>query len=97
MKLINVKLNPEDARKAAALRKDGVLISTLVREAIRAEYDRRRPPKRDKRKPSEIVEEIIARYPTPPGTPPRDYNVHDRHEAREAILRKLRGTRRRSA
>jgi hypothetical protein len=97
MKLINVRLDADDARKAAALRKEGVEISSLVREAIRAEYDRRRKPKRNGRKASEIIQEIIARHPTPPGTPPRDYNVHDRHEARAAILRKLRGARRRSA
>ena len=97
MKLLNVRLNAEDAKIAAQLRRDGVEISTLVREAIRAEYERRHRKNRKTRKPSEIMEEIIARHPTPPGTPPRDYNVHDRHQAREAILRKLRGARRRSA
>ena len=97
MKLINVRLDAEDARKAASLRKEGVEISSLVRDAIRAEDDRRRKPKRNGRKASEIIQEIIARHPTPPGTPPRNYNVHDRHEARAAILRKLRGARRRSA
>jgi hypothetical protein len=97
MKLLNVRLNEADAKIAAQLRRDGVEISTLMRQALRAEFERRHRKSRKARKPSEIIVEIIARHPTPPGTPPRDYNVHDRHEAREAILRKMRGARRRSA
>jgi hypothetical protein len=91
MKVISVRLNADDARKVAVLRKDGVSISSLFREAIRAEYNLRRKPKRNTRKPSEIIEELMARYPTPPDTPRRNYNVHNRHEARAAIIRKLRG------
>ena len=96
MKSLSVRLDPEDARKAAALRKAGVRISSLVRDAIRAEFDRQRKLKRRGRIPSDIVQQIMARYPTPLGTPPRAYNVHDRREARAAILEKLRGARRRS-
>src|SRR3954462_13697911 len=97
MKLINVRLDESDARKADQLRKDGIQISTLVRETIRAEFEKRHKSKRNGRKASAIIAEIIARHPTPPGTPAPDYNVHDRHEARAAILKKLRGNRRRSA
>src|SRR5687767_12548629 len=97
MKLINVRLDDADVRKVGHLRKQGVEISALVREAIRAEYERRRRQKRKGRKMSDVIDEIVARHPTPPGTPPRGYNVHNRHEARAAILDKLRGAKRRSA
>ena len=95
MKLLNVRLAPADVRKAEALQKQGVEISTVVREAIRAEYERRRGRRGNGRKPSEIVKDIIVRNPAPPDEPPRDYNVHHRHEARAAILKKF--SRRRSA
>jgi post-segregation antitoxin (ccd killing protein) len=89
MKLINVRLDAEDARKAAQLRRKGVQISAIVREAIRAEYERRRTRKRGERKASDVVDAIIARHPRADDEPPRDYNVHDRHEARAAILKSL--------
>ena len=41
MMLLSVQLDSDDARKAASVIRDGVEISSLVREAIRAEYDRR--------------------------------------------------------
>jgi hypothetical protein len=89
MKLINIRLDTADARKAALLRSEGVEISSLVREAIRAEYARRKASRKDRRPAAEILAEIYARNPAPPGEPPRDYDVHDRRQAREAILRKL--------
>jgi hypothetical protein len=89
MKLLNVRLNEEDAKIAVQLRRDGVEISTLVRQALRAEYSRRKNGKKDRRPASQILAEIYARHPTPPNEPERDYDVHDRHQARQAILRKL--------
>ena|SRR6266550_6249279 len=90
MKLLSVRLGAEEARAVDYLRRHGVEISSLVREAIRVEYDRRRAQKGNGRTPSEIVAEIIARYPTPPGYKPRGYNVHNAKEARAAIPKKLR-------
>jgi hypothetical protein len=89
MKLLNVRLNDEDARIADHLRRAGVEISSLVREALRAEYARRKNGRKDRRPASEILSEIYARNPAPPDDPARDYDVHDRNQAREAILRKL--------
>src|SRR5258707_9662519 len=89
MKLLNVRLNEEDARIAAQLRRAGVEISSLVREAIRSEYERRRKHKRDGRTASQIIEEIFAKYPDPPDVPVRDYDVHDAKQARAAIVAKL--------
>jgi hypothetical protein len=37
-----------------------------------------------------IMKQIYEQYPDPPGLPPRDYDVHDRNEARASIRRKLR-------
>ena len=90
MPLLNVRLTPEDARRAAALRKSGVPISRLVREAIRAEYDQRLP----RRRASEVMAEIYLAHPDPPGLPPRTYDVTDRADARRAIAKRLRGRRR---
>ena len=40
-----------------------------------------------------LVRRIFEQYPDPPGLPPRNYDVHDRHAARRAILRRLRRVR----
>jgi hypothetical protein len=89
MKLINVRLDARDARKADALRKQGVEISSVVREAIRAEYERRRKRRRDDRSAAEMLADIYAKYPDPPDLSPRDYDVHDAKQARAAIVAKL--------
>lgn len=41
----------------------------------------------------EIVRGLFERHPDPPGLPPRDYDVHDRRDARAAIRRRLLRTR----
>jgi hypothetical protein len=90
-KSLTIGINKEDARIVAELRRAGVEISSLVRQAIREAYARRSRTKArsDPRSVSEYFAELYARYPTPPDEPPRNYNVQDRHEAREAILRML--------
>jgi post-segregation antitoxin (ccd killing protein) len=89
MKLLNVRLDAEDARKAEMLRKQGVEISSVVRAAIRAEYERRRTKRRDGRSAAKIMAEIYARHPDPADLPARDYDVHDAKQARAAIVAKL--------
>lgn len=86
---MNVRLNDEDARIADHLRRAGVEISSLVREALRAEYARRTNGRKDRRPVSEILADIYAQNPAPAEEPARDYDVHDRKQAREAILRKM--------
>ncbi|MEQ1871454.1 MAG: hypothetical protein ABL961_15675 [Vicinamibacterales bacterium] len=39
--------------------------------------------------PVAIIRRIHKMYPTPPGTPPRAYDVHDRHAAAAAIREHL--------
>lgn len=93
MSLVNVRLSPDDARRAAALRKAGIQISDVVREAIRAEYLRSCAAKPDKRRPSIIVKEILEALPDPADMPDREVDPSDRHAVRRHIAAKLRGRR----
>ena len=86
MKLLNVRLGEDDARKVARLREAGVQISRLVREAIRAEHDRRLGRREAPRHPAEIMAEIYAAYPDPPGLPARRVDLRDRKAVRRAVL-----------
>ena len=90
-RLINVRLDPERLRKAQTLREHGVNLSDVVREAI----DERFVQLRSVREPDvkALIRRIFEQYPDPAGLPPRDYDVHDRGAARQAILRKIRTTR----
>ena len=88
-----MRLSPDDARRAAELREEGIQISDVVREAIRAEYLRRRPGRPDKRRPSLIVKEILAALPDPAETPARAVDPADRRAVRRHIAAKLRDRR----
>ena len=73
---------------AKALREDGLQVSQLVRQAIRSEYEKRRPRK----KPLDveaILAELDRRHPIPADYKGPGYNVHDRREARAAIVARL--------
>ena len=85
MKLLNVRLDDEDARKAVRLRQAGVQLSRVVREAIRAAYDRQLGGRAPRRDPGEIMAEIYAAYPDPPGLPPRRLDLRDRRAVRRAV------------
>ena len=93
MPLLNVRLSPDDARRAAALREDGIQISDVVREAIRAEYLRRRPGKLGRRRPSLLVKEILAALPDPAAIPSPAVDTTDSRAVRRRIAAKLRGER----
>jgi hypothetical protein len=91
-RLVNVRLDPERLRKAQALRKRGVALSDVVREAIDERYadvERREAPL-DART---LIRRIFEEHPDPVDLPPRDYDVHDRRAARRATVRKLRSAR----
>jgi Arc/MetJ-type ribon-helix-helix transcriptional regulator len=90
MPLLSVKLKPEDVRMAQALRKEGVTISDVVRDAIRAEYQRRIGQRSARKRASDRMAEIYAAYPDPPDLPARRYDVHDARAARQAVLTPLR-------
>jgi len=87
-RLVNVRLDAERLRKTQRLRERGVALSDVVREAIDERYSKLRSE--SPRDAKTIIRRIFEQYPDPPDVPPRDYDVHDRHAARRAILRKLR-------
>lgn len=89
MPLLNVRLDPDDARKAAELRSAGVPISALVRGAIQSEYDRRLARGRGRRRPSEIVADILEAMPDGPDVAPRPFATTDRRAVRRSISARL--------
>ena len=92
-RLVNVRLDEERLRKAQTLRESGVTLSDLVREAIDERFDELTGPG-TARDLKAVMERIFKQYPDPPDLRPRGYDVHDRDEARRAIIRKLRRVRR---
>jgi hypothetical protein len=86
-RLVNVRLDDERARKVRELQAEGISLSDVVREAIDQRYGALRD--RGEEDLEAVIRRIHEMYPDPPDTPPRDYDVHDRRQARAAILRKL--------
>jgi len=92
-RLVNVRLDEQYLRKAARLRARGIALSDVVREAIDARYDQViRGGNREN--PDVVLGRIFERWPDPPDLEPREYDVHDRKQARAAIVKKLRSRRR---
>jgi hypothetical protein len=89
VKLLNVRLSPEDARRAAALRKDGIAVSRLVREAIRTAYDRRAAGGGGGRRGSAIMAEIYREHPDPPGRLRAAKEPRNRRAVRRVIRARL--------
>jgi hypothetical protein len=87
--LLNVRLSSDDGRRVAELREDGIRISDVVREAIRAEYLRRRPGQQGGRRPSLVLKEILAALPDPADMPRRTVDPADRYAVRRHIVAKL--------
>lgn len=90
-RLVNVRLDAERLRKARQLREHGVTLSDVVRDAIDERFLRLRSEREADVKT--LIQKIFEQYPDAPDVPPRDYDVHDRVAARQAILRKLRTAR----
>lgn len=80
MRLLNVRLTPEDEKLVDALKARGVSISDVVRRALREEGARVVDAERD---PVAILEEIIRANPGPPPTPRVD--TTDRRAVQEHI------------
>jgi hypothetical protein len=85
---LNVRLSAEEARMAAALREVGVQISSLVREAIRTEYERR-VERLVAHRGSDVIREILQALPDPPGLPPRVVTTTDRRAVQRHIVARL--------
>ena len=89
MKLLNVRLGPDDARMAAYLRKDGIEISGVVRDAIRAAYGQRAADRAAGRRASEIMADIYREHPDPPDLPREKRNLRDRGSVQRSIRQRL--------
>jgi len=89
---LNVRLSEEETRMAERLRKAGVQISHLVREAIRSEYGRRVERRASAR--VEVVQRILAELPDPSDLPPRGFSLTDGQAVKRHIAAQLAGRRR---
>ena len=87
-RLINVRLDADRLRKALSLRKNGIALSDVVREAIDERYEKLRTT--SSKDFVGLVRRLFDEHPDPPDIPPRDYDVHDRKSARTAIVYRLR-------
>lgn len=91
-RLAKVRLSDEHARKLRELQAEGIRLSHIVRVAIDRRYDALQAHAVED--PEAMIRRIHEMYPTPPDEPAPDYDVHDRKQARAAILRKLNRERR---
>ncbi len=88
MRLLTVRLSDSDQKRVSDLRSDGVAIADLVRDAIRAEHDRRRRV-RTPREIDELVAKIEAEHPIPRDSPRVPVDATDRHAVRKYIASQL--------
>jgi hypothetical protein len=87
-RLLNVRLDDARVTKVRALRRTGVALSDVVREAIDARFEsmvRRLTPGQAR----EAVTRILEAHPDPAGLPARPYDVHQGRAARRAIVTRL--------
>ena len=87
-RLVNVRLDSDRVRKVRRLRREGLALSDVMREAIDARYEEvtRRAKARDRRA---VMTQILVEHPDPLDLPSRTYSVHNRRDARRAILGRL--------
>lgn len=93
MKLVNVRLSEEDAARVAELRREGVELSELVREAVRARHLAIRPPLR----PHDVrvvLNAIYARHPLDDEDERPVVDMTDRRSVRRLVRSKLAHARR---
>ena len=93
-RLVNVRLDADRLRKARALRKRGVALSDVVREAIDERYGQEQSP--SKTDAQALIRHLFEAHPDPPDLPARDYDVHDRAASRRAIVQRMSTGRNRS-
>jgi hypothetical protein len=86
MKLVNVRLNEEDARVVARLRAKGISLSDVVRRALRSEDELTRR----KVNPEEAIAEMLTAFPTPSGGSARQVSAVDRRAVQKFVRSRLR-------
>jgi hypothetical protein len=92
-RLVNVRLDEQRLKMAQKLRGEGIALSDLVREGIARRYDQLVALSKP-RDVTAIMKRIYEQFPDSAVLPSRTYNAHNRTEAPEAILGKLRKHRR---
>lgn len=85
---MNVRLDDDRLRKVEALRAAGTPISTLIREAIDQRY-KALSTRSNRRNVDQIMKRLFAEHPDPKNLPARKYDLHNRDEARRAIMGRL--------
>ena len=88
MKLVNVRLSDDDAAKVADLRRQGVELSEVVREAVRTRHSALRPAL----KPGDVrplLDSIYARHPLEDDRERPAVETTDRRAVRRLIRKKL--------
>jgi hypothetical protein len=90
MTLVNVRLDAEDARRVAELRRAGVQISSIVRQAIRVEHEQRVKKRTGGRAAAAVLARIYADLPDTPDVRPRGYDLRDRRAVRAAVEKRVR-------
>ena len=85
---MNVRLDADRLRKARALRKRGVALSDVVREAIDERYGQEQSSS-SRIDARALIRRLFEEHPDPPDLPARRYDVHDRVASRRAIARAL--------
>jgi post-segregation antitoxin (ccd killing protein) len=88
MRLLNVRLDDEDARLVRTLRDRGVSISNVVRAALRAEAKQVKAT--SSLNAAALLAEMTARFPAPAARPSsRRVNSADRRQVQAVIRQKL--------
>ena len=90
MKLLKVRLAPDDARMAAHLKEQGVQLSSVVRDAIRVAYDQHARRRQRPQRLSALMQKIYLEVPDPGGQTRLGYDLRDRRSIRRVIVARLR-------
>ncbi len=90
MKMLTVRLNEQDAQRVAALRRQGVEISSLVREAIARQSNGRNGLIKKPSDVDPVLKGIYQRYPHRPGEKKTELDLRDRQAVARAIRKRLR-------
>jgi hypothetical protein len=85
---LTVRLGPRDLQRIAALRKRGVEISSLVRDAIAREAGSASRVRKSG-DVTKVLNKIYAKFPDPPGYPAPSLDLTDRGAVARAVRQRL--------
>lgn len=85
-----MRLDVEDARRVAELRRAGVQFSSIVRQAIRAEHEQRVRKRAGGRAAAALLAGIYADLPDTADVKPRGFDLRDRRAVRAAVEKRAR-------